>query len=135
MNTPASTDACAPRRCASVKERKFCECSKAKNTALEISRVHGTRSGAFCWPAADPKALRAWYERAFDVHPDPDGFLPFGRVDLLITARDDVAPINPEPGRVIINIHVDDAQATALHLSAIGARWLAQLEYRRPDGA
>src|SRR5439155_9285206 len=49
--------------------------------------------------SADPTALRAWYERAFDVHPNPDGFLPFGTVDLLITARDDVAPMNPEPGR------------------------------------
>ena len=91
--------------------------------------------GSILLASADPKALRAWYERAFDVHPDPDGFLPFGTVDLLITARDDVAPMNLEPGRVIINIHVDDAQATALHLSAIGATWLAKLEYRRPDEA
>ncbi len=91
--------------------------------------------GSILLASADPTAVRAWYECAFDVHPDPDGFLPFGTVDLLITARDDVAPMNPEPGRVIINIHVQDAQATAAHLSAIGATWLAQLEYRRPDEA
>ena len=91
--------------------------------------------GSILLASADAKALRAWYERAFDLQPDPDGFLPFGTIDLLITARDDVAPINPEPGRVIINIHVDDAHVTAAHLSAVGATWLAQLEYRRPDEA
>jgi len=91
--------------------------------------------GSILLASADPTALRAWYERAFDMHSDPDGFLPFGTVDLLITARDGVAPMNPEPGRVIINIHVQDAQATAAHLSAIGATWLAKLEYRRPDEA
>ena len=46
-----------------------------------------------------------------------------------------MAPTNPETGRVIINIHVDEAHATAAHLSAFGATWLAQLEYRRPDEA
>ncbi len=41
--------------------------------------------------------------------------------------------MNPELGRVIINIHVDDAHATPAHLSAIGVVWLTELEYRRPD--
>ena len=36
---------------------------------------------------------------------------------------------------MIINIHVDDARATARHLDVLGERWLAQLEYRRPNEA
>ncbi len=48
--------------------------------------------GSILLASADPTALRAWYERAFDVQPNPDGFLPFGTVDLLITARDDGHP-------------------------------------------
>jgi predicted enzyme related to lactoylglutathione lyase len=91
--------------------------------------------GSILLASRSPEALRAWYERAFGVRADPDGFLPFGTVDLLITPRDDVADTNPEPGRVIINIHVNDAQAAARHLETIGVSWLAELEYRRPDGA
>lgn len=91
--------------------------------------------GSILLSSRNAEALRAWYERAFGVRADPDGFLPFGTVDVLITPRDDVADMNLEPGRVIINIHVDDAQATARHLDTIGVTWLAELEYRHPDEA
>jgi hypothetical protein len=42
-----------------------------------------------------------------------------GGVGLLVDKRDDVAPRAVEPGRVILNLHVADAQAAARHLDEI----------------
>jgi hypothetical protein len=64
--------------------------------------------------------LRTWYERAFGVTADVDGFLRFGDVGLLIDGGDDVATRSAEPARAIINLHVEDARATARHLDASG---------------
>jgi len=101
----------------------------------DIGDMIRSEIGSILLASTDPDALRTWYERAFGVTTDVDGFLRFGSVDLLITGRHDVAARNPEPGRLIINIHVHDARATARHLDALGARWLAEVEYREPDGA
>ena len=54
----------------------------------------------------------------------------FGDTSLLIDGRSDVVENNPEPGRVILNFHVDDARATADHLKALGVTWLVELEER-----
>ena len=66
---------------------------------------------------------------------DADGFLRLGDVGVLIESRADVSARNPEPGRVIINLHVEDAQATAKHLDELGASWVAALEYREARGS
>ena len=49
--------------------------------------------------------------------------------------RDDVADTPAEPARVILNVHVDDAGATARHLDGLGVTWVAPLEYREGAGA
>jgi predicted enzyme related to lactoylglutathione lyase len=54
----------------------------------------------------------------------------FGDTALLIDGRSDVAAKNPEPGRVILNFHVDDARATAGRLNKLGVSWLVELEER-----
>src|SRR5215218_9014168 len=84
--------------------------------------------GSLLLGSADPVRLRAWYERAFDVRPDADGFLPLG-VGLLVDARDDVAGRAREPGRVVVDVHVADARAAADRLTDAGAPWVAPLEY------
>ncbi len=91
--------------------------------------------GSLLLASADPGRLRAWYERAFGVIADTDGFLRFGQVGLLIDRRDDIAAVATEPARVILNLHVGNAQATALRLDDVGATWLAGLEYREDAGA
>ena len=91
--------------------------------------------GSLLLASADPARLRGWYERAFGVTADADGFLPFGEVGLLVVSRDDVAARAAEPARMILNLHVADAEATARHLDAIGVTWLAPLEYREVNGA
>jgi uncharacterized glyoxalase superfamily protein PhnB len=74
--------------------------------------------------------LRAWYASAFGVTPNRYGQLVFGGVALLIEARDDLAATNPEPGRTILNLHVEDARATAAHLTSLGVTWLVEVEKR-----
>jgi catechol 2,3-dioxygenase-like lactoylglutathione lyase family enzyme len=91
--------------------------------------------GSLLLASTDPGRLRGWYERAFGVTADTDGFLPFGEVGLLVVSRDDVAAKAAEPARMIVNLHVDDAGAVARHLDAVGVTWLAPLEYREPAGA
>ncbi|GIF07055.1 VOC family protein [Actinoplanes siamensis] len=91
--------------------------------------------GSLLLASTDPDRLRDWYERAFGVTADGDGFLRLGGVGLLIDHRQDVAARAPEPARVIVNLHVGDAAATARHLDTLGVRWLAELEYREPAGA
>jgi catechol 2,3-dioxygenase-like lactoylglutathione lyase family enzyme len=91
--------------------------------------------GSILLASTDPGGLRTWYERAFGVPADADGFLQLGGVGLLVDGRDDVAPRTAEPARVIINVHVDDARATARHLDALGVTWLAEMGYREQAGA
>jgi hypothetical protein len=53
----------------------------------------------------------------------------FGETALLIDGRSDVAGKNPEPGRVVLNFHVDDARRRE-HLNSLGVTWLVELEER-----
>jgi predicted enzyme related to lactoylglutathione lyase len=85
--------------------------------------------------SADPGRLRDWYATALDVHPDPDGFVPFGPVGVLMDKRDDVAERTVEPGRVILNYHVTDIQAHRRHLDELGVEWVSDVEYRADGGA
>jgi predicted enzyme related to lactoylglutathione lyase len=94
--------------------------------------------GSILLGTADPLRLRDWYAAAFSAG-DDDGFTEvtstlfacrFGGTSLLIDGRGDVADTSPDPGRVILNFHVDDARATAGRLNDIGVRWLVELEER-----
>lgn len=79
-----------------------------------------TTLGSILVGTTDPDRLCAWYCAAFNVEPVQNGFLAFGEVSVLFEHRPDVAARNPEPGRVILNFHVTDAQATAAHLDRFG---------------
>ena len=89
--------------------------------------------GSILLGSADPERLRAWYRTRFTPAENADGFLDLGGVGLLVCGRDDVSAANPEPGRVILNIHVDDAHATAARLNEAGVTWLVPVE-SRADG-
>lgn len=93
--------------------------------------------GSILLGTTNPHRLRDWY--AATLASDGEGFTEvsptmfacnFGDVGLLIDGRDDVADKNPEPGRVILNFHVEDARATAAHLNDVGVTWLVELEER-----
>ena len=94
--------------------------------------------GSILLGTTDPVRLRDWYAAAFAAG-DDDGFTEvtptlfactFGDTSLLIDGRGDVADTSPDPGRVILNFHVDDARATAARLDEAGVIWLVELEER-----
>jgi predicted enzyme related to lactoylglutathione lyase len=87
--------------------------------------------------STDPDRLSAWYAAAVapadDARVDSYRILRYGDFHLMIDQRDDVGPVNPEPGRIILNFDVDDARAVAARLDEMGVTWLAPLEDR--DGS
>ena len=95
--------------------------------------------GSLLLSSSKPERLRDWYaaalspkvertpgEPAYDVL-DFEGFY------VMIDTRDDVGETNPEPGRVILNLEVSDAQAVADRINELGGDWVAKLEDR--DGS
>jgi predicted enzyme related to lactoylglutathione lyase len=86
--------------------------------------------GSILLGTTNPDRLRAWYVAALRPEQSEDGFLDFGGVALLIDGRTDVADKNPEPGRVILNFHVEDAHATAAQIDEVGASWVVEVEDR-----
>lgn len=92
--------------------------------------MHAPPLGSILLGSTDPDRLRAWYADVFATAADEDGFLHFGGVGVLVDGRDDVADRAAEPGRVIVNFHVDDARATAQRLEEAGANILVGPEWR-----
>jgi len=95
--------------------------------------------GSILLGTTNPDRLRDWYAAALApgdaggvfTEVTPTMFAAtFGDTSLLIDGRSDVAGENPEPGRVVLNFHVDDAHATADHLKGLGVTWLVELEER-----
>jgi predicted enzyme related to lactoylglutathione lyase len=95
--------------------------------------------GSILLGTADPDRLRDWYAAALAPGDTGGAFTEvtptmfaatFGDTSLLIDGRSDVADKNPEPGRVVLNFHVDDARAVAEHLDSLGVTWLVELEER-----
>ena len=86
--------------------------------------------GSILLASRDPARLRDWYCKAFDVDPNPDGFLRFGDVGVLVDERDDIDDHTVEPGRVILNFHVEDVQRSADRLRSAGATFLTEPEWR-----
>jgi predicted enzyme related to lactoylglutathione lyase len=86
--------------------------------------------GSILLGSSDPQRLRSWYLDALQPRQTHDGFLDFGGVGILIDGRTDVAATAAEPGRFILNFHVDDARATAARLDEMGVSWVVKVEER-----
>jgi predicted enzyme related to lactoylglutathione lyase len=84
--------------------------------------------------STDPERLRDWYAAALDPEEsaEVDGYrvLKFGALYVLIDSRTDISDKNPEPGRMILNFDVADADAVVERLNGLGVSWLAELEDR-----
>jgi catechol 2,3-dioxygenase-like lactoylglutathione lyase family enzyme len=93
------------------------------------------RLGSLLLASTDPDRLRTWYAEMFGAEPDPDGFLHFGPVAVLVDGRDDLAATTREPGRVILNYEVTDIAATARFLDSRDVTWVSHVEYREGGGA
>ena len=79
-----------------------------------------------------PDRLKAWYLDGFQAEVDGYGNLDLGGFGLVIERRDDVSDKSPEPGRMIVNFHVEDIQQVATHLNSLGVTWLVEPEDRGP---
>ena len=79
-----------------------------------------TALGSILFGSADPVHLRSWYRAAFAPDQPDQGPLNVGGVLLVFERRTDVANKNPEPGRMIVNFHVEDAHEAQAHLNSLG---------------
>jgi len=71
-----------------------------------------------------PAELREWYRKALAPEYGGEGPINLGGFLLVIEERDDVDTKNNEPGRMILNFHVDDFDAVEAQLQAAGVEWL-----------
>lgn len=77
-----------------------------------------------------PAELRDWYCKTLAPQHEGDGPIDLGGFELVIEERGDVDATNTEPGRMILNFHVDDIAQVELRLRAAEVQWLVPPEDR-----
>ncbi|MEV0168932.1 putative glyoxalase superfamily protein PhnB [Nonomuraea fuscirosea] len=88
------------------------------------------RPGSILLGTTRPAELRDWYRKALTPEQEGEGAIDLGGFLLVIDQRDDVDTKNNEPGRMILNFHVDDFDAIEAQLRAAGVNWLGPIEDR-----
>ena len=88
------------------------------------------RLGSILLGTTRPAELRDWYRRALAPEHEGDGPIDLGGFGLVIEGRDDVDAKSNEPGRMILNFHVDDIDVVAARLRAVEVEWLVPVEDR-----
>lgn len=89
--------------------------------------------GSILLGTTQPAELREWYRKALAPTHQGEGPIDLGGFLLVIEQRDDVDVKNNEPGRMILNFHVDDFDAVEAQLRAAGVDWLFPVA-DRPSG-
>lgn len=99
-----------------------------------MALVSEARLNGLVLGSADPERLAAWYRDAFAPGAElTDSVLTLGHGLLIFERRDDVAARAAEPGRVIINIQVDELAVLVAHLETLDLEWIRPVE-RIPVG-
>ncbi|WP_112246613.1 VOC family protein [Kribbella monticola] len=88
------------------------------------------KPGSLLLGSTRPEQLRDWYRRTLAPEYNGEGPIDLGGFLLVIDSRDDLSATNPEPGRSILNLHVDDFDAVQQQLEAAGVTWLNPVEDR-----
>ncbi|WP_328400332.1 VOC family protein [Nocardia sp. NBC_00403] len=91
------------------------------------------KPGSILLGTTQPAVLRDWYRKALAPEHTGDGPIDLGGFLLVIDQRDDVGSKTNEPGRVILNFHVDNFDEVEEQLQAAGVEWIAPAE-DRPSG-
>jgi len=86
------------------------------------------RLGSLVIGSADPDRLSDWYRAAFAPSTSGGTVVELAGGRLIFDRRDDIGPSPREPGRILINLYVDDVRALAAHLSALGVDWVRRVE-------
>lgn len=95
----------------------------------ETTEMTGVRLGGLVLGTADPERLSAWYRAAFVPSAEPGTVLMVGGNRLIFDRRDDLDQSAREPGRILINFYVEDIEAVAARLKAMGGtRWIRPVE-------
>ena len=94
-----------------------------------MALVSEARLNSLVLGSSDPKRLAAWYQAAFapDVEVT-DSVLRLSQGGLIFEQRDDVAAHAAEPGRILINIQVDELPLLVAHLEALDLEWIRPVE-------
>jgi len=90
-------------------------------------------AGSILLGSSRANQLRDWYLRVLAPDHTGDGPIVLGDLMLVIDQRDDVSDTNPEPGRSILNFHVDDFAPFEAQLNAAEVDWIVGAT-DRPSG-
>jgi hypothetical protein len=91
------------------------------------------KPGSILLGTTQPAELRDWYRRTLAPEYSGTGPIDLGSFLLVIDQRDDLETKNSEPGRMILNFHVEDFDAVEGQLRAAGVDWLTPVT-DRPSG-
>ncbi|WP_328407053.1 SRPBCC domain-containing protein [Nocardia sp. NBC_00403] len=91
------------------------------------------KPGSILLGTTRPAELRDWYRRTLAPEYKGEGPIDLGGFLLVIDKRDDLGTKNNEPGRMILNFHVEDFGAVEAQLRAAGVDWLVPVA-DRPSG-
>lgn len=92
-----------------------------------------SKLGSILLGTTRPDELKEWYRKALAPDYSGEGPINLGGFLLVVENRDDVDTKNHEPGRMILNFHVDDFDAVEAQLRAAGVEWLSPVA-DRPSG-
>jgi predicted enzyme related to lactoylglutathione lyase len=93
----------------------------------------GTRLGGLLLGSTDPARLNAWYRAAFAPSAEPGRALDLNGTRLVFDQRDDLEKESKEPGRIIINLYVDDIETVAAHLESLDdVEWIRRVQSAPP---
>lgn len=90
-------------------------------------------AGSILLGSARAADLTDWYRRVIAPDHTGDGPIVLGELWLIIEQREDVSEVNPEPGRSILNFHVDDFDHYQAQLDSAEVTWIAPPD-DRPSG-
>lgn len=94
-----------------------------------MAEMTGIRLGGLVLGSDDPERLSGWYRAAFVPDAEAGAVLMVGGNRLVFDRRDDLGESAREPGRILINFYVEDIDAAAAHLKALGGmRWIRPVE-------
>lgn len=83
------------------------------------------KPGSMLIGSTRPDELRAWYIKALAPESTGDGAIDLGGFLVVVCEREDIDAKNNQPGRSILNFHVDDFDAMEAQLNAAGVEWVS----------
>jgi predicted enzyme related to lactoylglutathione lyase len=93
-----------------------------------MSQTVGVRLGSLVLGSDDPDRLSAWYRTAFAPSAEVGTVLDLSSGRLIFDRRGDLEQVPREPGRILINLYVENIRAVEAHLNALGVEWVRPVE-------